>query len=185
LRHIELNNMLLQRDEGGFYRLEKDREAIAAFLEEVERRSLKFGSTKERLVYLIENDYYENVYEFYTPEEVDDVFRLAHGTGFAFASSAAEVWVLFLVYGLYFGLVEGSEKALVADLARPEQRGTAYGLYNLAFSVTVLPASLLLGALWAWRGAQTAFLTSAAVGAAAALLLALAVRAGAPNGRTA
>ncbi|HZI20186.1 MAG TPA: MFS transporter [Pyrinomonadaceae bacterium] len=105
--------------------------------------------------------------------------------GFAFASSAAEVWVLFLVYGLYFGLVEGSEKALVADLARPEQRGTAYGLYNLAFSVTVLPASLLLGALWAWRGAQTAFLTSAAVGAAAALLLALAVRAGAPNGRTA
>jgi MFS family permease len=96
--------------------------------------------------------------------------------GFAFVSTTAEVWGLFLVYGLYFGLVEGSEKALVADLVRPEQRGTAYGLYNLAFSVTVLPASLLLGALWHWRGAATAFLTSAVVGATAALLLALTVR---------
>jgi MFS family permease len=99
--------------------------------------------------------------------------------GFAYVSTAVEAWVLFLVYGLYFGLVEGSEKALVADLVRAEQRGTAYGLYNLAFSITVLPASLLMGALWHWRGAATAFLVSAAVGAAAALLLALLVRPGA------
>jgi MFS family permease len=102
--------------------------------------------------------------------------------GFAYASSAAEVWLLFLVYGLYFGLVEGSEKALVADLVRPEQRGTAYGLYNLAFGVTVLPASLLLGALWDWRGAPTAFLTSAAIGVTAALLLTLTVRGGGEKG---
>jgi MFS family permease len=98
--------------------------------------------------------------------------------GFAFVSTAGGAWVLFLVYGLYFGLVEGSEKALVADLVRAEQRGTAYGLYNLAFSITVLPASLLMGALWQWRGAATAFLVSASVGAAAALLLALLVRPG-------
>jgi MFS family permease len=98
--------------------------------------------------------------------------------GFAYVSTAVEAWVLFLVYGLYFGLVEGSEKALVADLVRAEQRGTAYGLYNLAFSITVLPASLLMGALWHWRGAATAFLVSASVGAAAALLLALVVRPG-------
>jgi predicted MFS family arabinose efflux permease len=86
------------------------------------------------------------------------------------------VWALFLVYGVYFGLVEGSEKALVADLVRPEQRGTAYGLYNLAFSFTVLPASLLMGALWQWRGPSTAFAASAAIGSAAALLLVFGVR---------
>jgi MFS family permease len=97
-------------------------------------------------------------------------------TGFAFVSSAGEAWILFLVYGIYFGLVEGTEKALVADLVRPEQRGTAYGLYNLAFSVSVLPASLLMGGLWAWRGPAVAFAASALVGAASALLLALAVR---------
>jgi MFS family permease len=104
--------------------------------------------------------------------------------GFAYVSGIFAVWGLFLVYGLYFGLVEGSEKALVADLVRPEQRGTAYGLYNLAFSVTVLPASLLLGALWNWRGAPTAFLTSAVIGTGAALLLALFVRTEGEAGRS-
>jgi MFS family permease len=91
--------------------------------------------------------------------------------GFAFVSNNVSVWVLFLIYGIYFGLAEGAEKALVADLVRPEQRGTAFGLYNLAFGITVLPASLLMGLLWDWRGPQTAFLVSATLGATAALLL--------------
>jgi len=91
--------------------------------------------------------------------------------GFAFVSSVGVVWVLFLIYGIYFGLAEGAEKALVADLVRPEQRGTAFGLYNLAFGITVLPASLLMGAIWDWRGPQTAFIVSAVIGATAALLL--------------
>ncbi len=94
---------------------------------------------------------------------------------FAFVSTATEAWILFLVYGIYFGLTEGTEKALVADLVRPGRRGTAFGLYNLAFSITVLPASLLMGWLWDWRGAPTAFITSAVVGSTATLLLALTV----------
>jgi MFS family permease len=96
--------------------------------------------------------------------------------GFAFVEGPGAAWALFLVYGIYFGLVEGSEKALVADLVRPEQRGTAYGLYNLAFSITVLPASLLMGALWSWRGPATAFAVSALVSALTAALLAMTVR---------
>jgi MFS family permease len=91
--------------------------------------------------------------------------------GFAFVSNPVSVWVLFLIYGIYFGLAEGAEKALVADLVRPEQRGTAYGLYNLAFGITVLPASVLMGTLWYWRGPRTAFLLSAILGASAAALL--------------
>ena len=96
--------------------------------------------------------------------------------GFAFVTNEISVWVLFVIYGIYFGLAEGAEKALVADLVRPEQRGTAYGLYNLAFGITVLPASLLMGTVWDWRGPTTAFLVSAALGATAALLLLLFVR---------
>ena len=91
--------------------------------------------------------------------------------GFAFVRTQTSIWILFLIYGIYFGLAEGAEKALVADLVRREQRGTAYGLYNLAFSITVFPASLLMGAVWDWRGPGTAFLMSAALGATAALLL--------------
>jgi len=96
--------------------------------------------------------------------------------GFAFVTSAISVWILFLIYGIYFGLAEGAEKALVADLVRPEQRGTAFGLYNLAFGITVFPASLLMGALWSWRGPTTAFLVSAALGSTAAALLLLLVK---------
>jgi MFS family permease len=96
--------------------------------------------------------------------------------GFAFVSNQVSVWILFLIYGIYFGLAEGAEKALVADLVRPDQRGTAYGLYNLAFGITVLPASLLMGAVWDWRGPQTAFLLSALLGATAALLLMMLVK---------
>jgi MFS family permease len=96
--------------------------------------------------------------------------------GFGFATNLASLWILFLIYGIYFGLAEGAEKALVADLVRPEQRGTAYGLYNLAFGVTVFPASLLMGTIWDWKGPTVAFLVSAAMGATAALLLLVLVK---------
>jgi MFS family permease len=96
--------------------------------------------------------------------------------GFAFVSNAISVWILFVIYGIYFGLVEGAEKALVADLVKPDQRGTAYGLYNLAFGITVFPASLLMGALWSWSGPEVAFLVSAAIGLLAALFLMTTVR---------
>ena len=96
--------------------------------------------------------------------------------GFAFATNTASLWTLFLIYGIYFGLAEGAEKALVADLVRPEQRGTAYGLYNLAFGVTVFPASFLMGMIWDWKGPTVAFLVSAVMGATAAVLLLVFVR---------
>src|SRR5712691_9181323 len=96
--------------------------------------------------------------------------------GFAFVSNALSVWILFIIYGIYFGFAEGAEKALVADLVPPEKRGTAFGLYNLAFGITVLPASLLMGALWDWRGPQTAFIVSAILGSSAAVLLLLLVK---------
>ena len=90
--------------------------------------------------------------------------------GFAFVDSAQQAWALFIIYGVYFGLSEGAEKALVADLVPPEKRGTAFGLYNLAFGVTVFPASLLIGALWNWKGATTAFLVSAFISLCAAAI---------------
>ncbi len=107
------------------------------------------------------------------------LFYAAVYLGFAFVSTTAGAWTLFLIYGIYFGLVEGAEKALVADLVPANKRGTAYGLYNLAFSITVWPASILMGALWSWRGATTAFIVSACIGALAAFLLALTIRSGA------
>lgn len=96
---------------------------------------------------------------------------------FGFAMNAWAMWILFLIYGVYFGLVEGTEKALIADLVPAHKRGTAFGLYNLAFGVTVFPASLLLGWLWKFYGATTAFLVSAGISLLATALLILTVNA--------
>ena len=96
--------------------------------------------------------------------------------GFAFADSAWHAWVLFIVYGLYFGLTEGVEKALVADLVTDEKRGTAFGFYNLAYGITVFPASLIFGFVWTRSNATTAFLMSAAISIIAAAILLTAIR---------
>jgi MFS family permease len=91
--------------------------------------------------------------------------------GFAFVSEAWQAWALFLIYGIYFGLTEGAEKALVADLVPAEKRGTAFGLYNLAFGISVFPASLLLGGIWSIFGPSTAFIFSAGLSLVAASFL--------------
>lgn len=99
------------------------------------------------------------------------VYALVYA-GFAFVNAEWQAWVLFIIYGIYFGLTEGTEKALVADLVESqEKRGTAFGFYNLAFSITVLPASIIFGALWSYYGASAAFLISAVISICAAFLL--------------
>jgi MFS family permease len=85
--------------------------------------------------------------------------------GFAVSTSLATLLPLFLAYGLYFGFVEGTEKALVADLAPPSRRGFAFGIYNAVLGVGQLAASVMFGLLW------TAFSPAFAFGAGAALAL--------------
>lgn len=76
--------------------------------------------------------------------------------GFAFSRTGAEIWALFTLYGIYYAATEGVGKALVADLVPDTQRGTAYGLYNAAVGLAVLPASVIAGLLWqgigSWQG---------------------------------
>jgi len=91
--------------------------------------------------------------------------------GFAFSTSATALVAWFLIYGVYFGLAEGSEKALVADLSPSAQRGTAFGFYNAALGVGTLLASVLFGVLYERFGPATAFGTGAGLAVAATLLL--------------
>ncbi len=81
------------------------------------------------------------------------------------------VVVLCIAYGLYHGLTEGAEKALVAEIAAQDARGTAFGWYYLVIGVFALPASVMFGFLWSRYGSASAFLTSAALALAASALL--------------
>jgi MFS family permease len=93
------------------------------------------------------------------------VYALVYA-GFALARQPWHAWALFAVYGVYFGLTEGVEKALVADFAPVHLRGSAFGLFHLAVGLGAFPASLLFGLVWERAGAAAAF----AIGAGLALL---------------
>jgi len=98
------------------------------------------------------------------------VYAAVYG-GFALASSLPALLTLFFVYGLYYGLTEGVEKALVADLAPADARGRAFGLYHAAIGIAALVASLMFGAIWKLVSAPAAFGTGAALALVASLLL--------------
>lgn len=85
------------------------------------------------------------------------------------ADAAWQAWALFAVYGVFFGLTEGVEKALVADLVPADRRGTAFGWYNLALGIAALPASLIFGMIWDRAGAPVAFSFGAVMALVAAI----------------
>ncbi len=99
--------------------------------------------------------------------------------GFAVAGAGWQVWVLYALYGVYYGLAYGTTKALVADLVPAELRGTAYGTYNAVLGIIDLPASVIAGVLWegvgSWQGfgAPAPFLFGAVMALSAAVLMIL------------
>ena len=68
--------------------------------------------------------------------------------GFAIATDAKEIWVLFILYGVFMGLTEGIQKAFLATIIPPDFKATAFGVYNTAVGVAMFPASLIGGWLW-------------------------------------
>lgn len=81
------------------------------------------------------------------------------------------LWIAFAGYGAVTASLEGTEKALVADLVPRERSGTAFGWYNLVAGAMLLPASLLFGWLWASWSPGVAFAFGAVCAALSALLL--------------
>lgn len=79
--------------------------------------------------------------------------------------------VLFCFYGLFMAATEGVEKALVADIAPTELRGTAFGWFNLTAGIFLLPASIIFGWLYQTVSPLVAFGFSATCSLTAAALL--------------
>ncbi|MDD4406190.1 MAG: MFS transporter [Parabacteroides sp.] len=56
--------------------------------------------------------------------------------------------VLFILYGLYSALTDGSQKAFISDIVSKELKGTGYGIYHAVLGITLLPASFIAGKLY-------------------------------------
>jgi MFS family permease len=96
--------------------------------------------------------------------------------GLALASATWQLWLLFALYGLYYGISEGVCRAFVCDLVPVEKRGTAYGWYHTAVGISLLPASVIAGWLWHLIGPSATFYFGAAMAGAAALGFLLLIR---------
>lgn len=97
--------------------------------------------------------------------------------GFALAGKGWHVWLLYAIYGMYYGLAFGATKAMVADLVPTELRGTAYGTYNAILGILDFPASAIAGVLWDGLGGWAGFGPAAPFffGSAMALIAAVAM----------
>ena len=74
------------------------------------------------------------------------------------------VWAGIGLWGLHLGMTQGLLAAMVADVAPPDLRGTAYGIFNLVSGVALLVASALAGLLWERFGATHTFVAGATLG---------------------
>ncbi|MBI2892629.1 MAG: MFS transporter [Deltaproteobacteria bacterium] len=103
------------------------------------------------------------------------VYAACYGL-FAVAGGQLAIWGVFGLYGVYFALTEGAEKALCAELVPAESRGRAFGLFHATVGLGALPASIVFGAIWQRWSSAAAFGTGAVLALVAAVLLATLVR---------
>mgnify|MGYP002713379574 FL=1 len=88
-RWIEKNNEIMRRDELGQLSLSKDKEAIKLYLEHIKSKTKQFSNQIARLRYLVEEDYYIDVFKDYSEETLLELLDYAYSFGFEFQSFMA------------------------------------------------------------------------------------------------
>jgi MFS family permease len=98
------------------------------------------------------------------------IFAIVYGS-LAFNQNPFLVWMIFIIYGLYYGFTEGNFRAYVADVIPKDIRATAFGMYHTVVGISLLPANLLMGLLWQKVGFKYALLVGTTCSLIAGILL--------------
>ena len=119
---LKLNNEIMIQKDGG-YQFEKDREAAHSyFVDYINQNTVFFHDLREKLDYLIENDYYEEEFlQQYTYEQLKEVYDIAYNKKFRFPSYMSA----FKFYNDY--ALKTNDKAKI--LERYEDRVAIVALY--------------------------------------------------------
>ncbi len=75
------------------------------------------------------------------------------------------------LWGVHMGMTQGLLATMVANVAPPELRGTAFGFFNLVSGIALLIASVVAGLIWDELGAAYTFYAGAAFSAIAIIVL--------------
>ena len=68
--------------------------------------------------------------------------------GMMFTSSIYTILMFFIVYGVFYAMIDGVQRALVVDLAPGNLKATALGTFHTAIGLVALPGGYIAGLLW-------------------------------------
>lgn len=77
--------------------------------------------------------------------------------GFSGATSKIQIWVLFIIYGLYMAATDGVGKALAVDLSPKDQKAFTLGTLGTITGIATVMASTTAGFFWDYFGPASAF----------------------------
>jgi len=77
--------------------------------------------------------------------------------GLVFVSSLFQIVCVFALYGVFYAMIDGVQRAFVVDLAPPDLKATALGTFHTATGLAALPAGVIAGLLWDTISPETAF----------------------------
>ena len=89
------------------------------------------------------------------------------------APTLAVLAVGFVLYGLSYGMAEGTQRALVADLAPAESKATVLGAYHTSVGFVKLASGIVAGGLWFFIAPSATFVFGAITASVAAVMLLL------------
>lgn len=91
--------------------------------------------------------------------------------GLAVVTNLSGIVWLFALYGVFYALIDGVQRAFVVDLSPPDLKATALGAFHTATGLAALPAGAIAGILWDMISPETTFLYGFALSITAAVLL--------------
>jgi len=68
--------------------------------------------------------------------------------GLIFTYQMTALIIIFLIYGIFFAMIDGVQRAFVVDLSPPELKATALGAFHTAIGLVALPGGLIAGIIW-------------------------------------
>lgn len=78
--------------------------------------------------------------------------------GLIFASNIYSILLLFVIYGIFYAMIDGAQRAFVVDLAPNHLKATALGTFHTAIGLVALPGGFIAGLLWDKISPETTFL---------------------------
>src|SRR5436309_3416122 len=98
---------------------------------------------------------------------------IAMTTLLVFSDALAVLVVAFILYGLEYGMAEGTQRALVADFAPSDIKATVLGAYHTSVGTVKLASGLVAGFLWVAVAPTATFAFGAVTATFAAVALSL------------